>query len=113
MAKRSANSVVSTPAPAPFETHSAKFRDVDRLTNSAGITSVISQRARDGRFTFALFKVYPKVQDDGTLVEEKTAFFTEDMADGYIEHIKLTMERIEQLKSKPELLPFEIRTPPR
>jgi hypothetical protein len=101
--------VVSAAPPVPFQTHSAKFKDVDRLTSSAGIASVISQRARDGRFTFAIFRTYPRAEDGGTIVEEKTAFFPEDMADAYIEHIRLTMERIEQLKRSPESLPFDIR----
>jgi len=112
MSRRSANSVVPTSAPpVPFQSHSAKFQDVDRLTSSAGIVSVISQRARDGRFTFAIFKVYPKMLDDGTVVEEKTSFFPEDMSQAYIEHVKLTVERMAQLRADPQSLPFEIRTP--
>ncbi len=101
---------MSSPPVAPFQTSGPKYRDVDRLTNSAGICSVISQRSRDGSFTFAVFRVYNKIGEDGrTVIEEKTSFFPADMADSYIEHIRLTKERIEQLRQSPQALPFEIR----
>lgn len=106
------NSVVSeTPQVAPFRTYTgndAKFRDVDRLTNSAGICSVISQR-RDGQFTFAVFKVFHKIGDDGRPMEDKTSFFPEEMGEAYIDHIRLTLERMAQLKTTPEALPFPLR----
>jgi hypothetical protein len=113
MIKRSTNSVVSEP-PAPFAANTgvtAKFRDVDRLTSSAGICSVISQR-RDGLITFAVFKMFHKLDDRGRPAEEKTSFFPASMAEAYIEHIRLTMERIEQImETEPEVLPFGLPRP--
>ena len=98
---------------APFRTYTgndAKFKDVDRLTNSRGICSVISQR-RDGQFTFAVFKVFHKMGERGEPVEDKTSFFPEEMGEAYIDHIRLTLERMAQLRTTPQDLPFPLRDP--
>lgn len=87
------------------------YQDVDRLVNSAGICSVISQRSRDGTLTFGIFRVFHRTAPDGTMQEDRTSFIPEDLMASFLAHVKLTQDRIAYLQQHPDELPFERRRP--
>lgn len=85
-----------------------RYQDVEQLENSHGLLSVISQH-RNGSLTFAMFKLYNRFAEDGVTVErQKTQFCPADLGPQYIEHVRLTLERIEALKKTPGKLPFPL-----
>lgn len=111
MSKRSVSESRWSPPPQqpqrPGRLH-AKYVDVDRLQNSSQLLAVISQRW-DGKFTFALFRLLRKVAPDGvTILEEKTQFCPAELGQAYLDLVTLTLERIENLKKNPDLLPFAV-----
>lgn len=102
--KSSANAISSTPV--QLSSSRQAFQDVDRLVSSAGICAIISQRSRDGTLTFGMFRVFKRQAPNGTLEEDRTSFVPEDLGNAYLEHLKMTLERIAYLQAHPEELPF-------
>ncbi len=74
------------------------YIDLDTLENSEGLIAIISQRRSNGVITFAMFKSF---QRDG---KERTSFISETLRPSYLELQKLAFERIDAIKSDPELL---------
>lgn len=86
-----------------------RYVDVDRLVSAEGIVAVFSQRRKDGTITFAMHRTFDKLDDvTNQPVTSKTAFIPETMTAAYLEHTKLAIEHIEQLRAKRQRgeLPF-------
>lgn len=70
--------------------------DIDELHSADGLFSVISQRRSNGGYTFAVFKSFQRA---GETHRERTSFIPEEMGESYIALVKLTLERIDQLRA--------------
>jgi hypothetical protein len=92
-----------TDTPARKGEPNARFQDVDRVTNSHGITVLISQHRWGGNLTCALFREYPG--RDGEIV--RTAFIPESMMKAASEILVVARERMFQLR-KSGTLPFPV-----
>lgn len=103
----STGSALSSKSTTPPPISRAGFVDVDRLENSNRIVSVISQRRTTGILTFGLFREFER-DDGGGRRTERTSFIPADLAESYLDMVKLTIERIHHLQ-KNGPLPFTQR----
>lgn len=94
----SSGSVLTSKAPLTPPTSRQAYVDVDRLKNSHGMVSVISQRTRSGELTYSIFREFER---EGGM--DRTSFLPEHLIDEHIELIKMTRERMAELRASGEL----------
>lgn len=86
----------------------ATYVDIDRLQSANGITAVLSQRRKDGKITYAIFREWPQVDDDGTTQVQRGAFMSERHIDSHMEMLRMVRERIAHFHANPDELPFPL-----
>jgi len=75
------------------------YVDLDTLKNADGLVAIISQRTSNGMLTFAIFKEFDR---DGAV--ERTSFISANLTQSYLDMVKLTLERVQEIHADPKLL---------
>lgn len=73
----------------------AGFQDVDTLTNSHGMVSIISQRSKSGELTFGIFRVWTDPLGGS---QNRTSFIPESLTEAFIDLAGLTITRMRELR---------------
>ncbi len=89
-----------TPQQAPASR--AGFQDVDTLTNSHGMVSIISQRSKTGELTFGIFRVWTDPLGGS---QNRTSFIPESLTEAFVMLTTLTINRMKELRDQGNL-PF-------
>lgn len=86
------------------------YVDIDRLQSAAGIVALISQRRKNGRLTYSIFREWTEPDGQGGRVMKKGAFIPAKLVGAHMDMLKLVSERFDHFRRHPDELPFPLES---